>query len=402
MLPPHLAAKLSGRWGFIEKRANKNRFTDDKEPEGPGPAAFNTRDCLPKGTGAVLTGRHKPISTGGAAPGPGAYSPAAVAGPVAPAYSMGARGELQTGEAAEAAGPGPGAYNTAAAAEALKTAAPRFGFGVKTGHELEKHESPGPAAYTPRPPKAGKGAGIGSAPRRLGPVEKDDEAGVDEIKPDITWTTPRAPAFSLGGRVKATQPSNALLGPGPGAYSTVGKLGRKDGEGGGGVPFSTQKRMKEQRAMSNTQFMAATSTLSKVGGARSSALQRPAKGGAAPTDHPGPAAYAPRAKLGATNAPSWGKATAPKEQAKKASTLAEAAGPGPAMYDTATSWARQEGLGTGPVAPMSGRHAFGSFLPPELAAEKPTEEMVAEQPVGDGKRLRLKAMMEAELAKLGV
>ena len=87
---------------------------------------------------------------------------------------MGARGELQTGEAAEAAGPGPGAYNTAAAAEALKTAAPRFGFGVKTGHELEKHESPGPAAYTPRPPKAGKGAGIGSAPRRLGPVQKDD------------------------------------------------------------------------------------------------------------------------------------------------------------------------------------------------------------------------------------
>ena len=107
---------------------------------------------------------------------------------------------------------------------------------------------------------------------------------------------------------------------------------------------------------------------------------------------PGPGAPAPRAKLGATNAPSWGKATAPKEQAKKASTLAEAAGPGPAMYDTATSWARQEGLGTGPVAPMSGRHAFGSFLPPELAAEKPTEEMVAEQPVGDGKRLRLKAL----------
>jgi hypothetical protein len=402
VLPEHLADKLQGKWDFVEKRANKNRFSETRGPEGPGPAAFDTRTSLSKGTAAPMAGRHKPIRTfGETVPGPGAYSPA-VSAPGAAAYSMGGRGELQTGQPADMEGPGPGAYHIASAAESLKDSAPQFGFGLKTA-EKDLKCSPGPAAYTPKPPRSRtpRGAAIGSARRGLDPVQKSDDAGVDQIKPDAKWTTPRAPAFTLGGRVKASVPSNMKLGPGPASVNTAKGLGRK--RGGGGVPFSTAERMKTLTPeTADAKYTGQKTTLSNRGFATTKAKARTDLGDAA-TAAPGPGTYDPRAERKGSNAPFWGTGKAlQKTQALKDLELED--GPGPAMYDTHESWATGtgKGLGSGPRAPLSGRHAYGSYLPPEIAVDAPTEQQVAEAPVGDGKRQALKRMMEAELAKLGV
>ena len=411
VLPEHLANQLQGRWGFIEKRGNKNRFTETDKNEGPGPAAFDTRTSLSKGPSAPMAGRHKPLPAfAESVPGPGAYSPATRnAVGAAPAYSMGKRGQLQTGAMVTAEGPGPGAYHIGTAAESVKDAAPRFGFGLKTTQKDLKC-SPGPAAYTPRPPstRTPRGAAIGSARRGLGPVVKTNEFGrddavVDEIKPDERWTTSRAPAFTLGGRVQANVPTNIKLGPGPGSVNTAGKMGRKRGKGGGGTVFSTAERMRVKAPETvDAKFSGQTSTMSKTGFATTKAKARTNLGDAA-TGTPGPGAYAPRASRTATNAPFWGtaKALAETQALQELADVGEA-GPGPAMYDTHAAWAAGSGLGTGPRAPLSGRHAFGSFLPAEIAADPPTEEQIANAPVGDGKRLALKRMMEAELAKLGL
>jgi hypothetical protein len=401
VLPEHLANKLQGNWNFIEKRANKNRFSETRGPEGPGPAAFDTRTSLSKGPAAPMGGRYKPIkSFGETVPGPGTYSPAtAAAGGAAPAYSMGSRGKLQNGVTEAVEGPGPGAYHIANAAESVKGSAPRFGFGLKTAQQDLKC-SPGPAAYTPKPPRTRtpRGAAIGSARRGLDPVKK---AEIEEakLKPDIKWTTPRAPAFSLGGKVQEVQPTNVKLGPGPGSVNTAKGLGRK--RGGGGVPFSTAERLKTKAPeTADAQFSGQKTTLSKQGFAVTKAKARTDLGDSA-TIAPGPGAYNPRAERTASNAPYWGSRQALAEtQALK--EQATEAGPGPAMYDTHEAWAAGNGLGTGPRAPLSGRHAFGSYLPQEIAVDPPTEEQIADAPVGDGKRQALKRMMEAELAKLGL
>ena len=396
VLPEHLASRLQGKWDFIEQRANKNRFSDSRAPDGPGPAAFDTRTSLSKGPAAPMAGRHKPIkSFVETVPGPGAYSPAVNAADAAPAYSMGGRRQLQTGPVADAAGPGPAAYHIASAAASVKDSAPRFGFGLKTT-EKDLKCSPGPAAYTPQPPRSRtpRGAAIGSARRGLDPVQKSDEAGVDEIKPDPKWTTPRAPAFTLGVRVQGATPTN-MLGPGPAAVNTAGKLGRK--RGGGGVPFSTAERMKIRPPETvNAKFSGQQTTLSTKGGAATKAKAHGDLGDAA-SAAPGPGSYDPRAERKASNAPFWGTREA-LQQTKALKDFASEAGPGPAMYDTHDAWA----AGTGKGAPLSGRHVYGSYLPRELAVDPPTEQQVVDAPVGDGKRQALKRMMEAELAKLNL
>ena len=405
VLPEHLANKLQGKWDFIEKRANRNRFSETRAPDGPGPAAFDTRTSLSKGPAAPMGGRHAPIKTSGeTVPGPGAYSPAVQSSDAVPAYSMGERRELQTGQMPDGDGPGPGAYHIASAAERLKDSAPQFGFGLKTA-EKDLECSPGPAAYTPTPPRSRtpRGAAIGSARRGLEPVQKSDDGGVDIIEPDNKWTTPRAPTFTLGVKVKDFLPTNVKLGPGPASVNTAKKLGRK--RGGGGVPFSTAERMKNRAPeTADAKFSGQRTTLSNKGFATTKAKARPDLRDSA-TSAPGPGAYEPRAVRKASNAPFWGTAKALEEtQALKDSASTNAGGPGPAMYDTHEAWAvgTGKGLGSGPRAPLSGRHLYGSYLPPEIAADAPTEQQVAEAPVGDGKREVLKRMMEAELAKMGV
>jgi hypothetical protein len=154
----------------------------------------------------------------------------------------------------------------------------------------------------------------------------------------------------------------------------------------------------------DAQYTGQKTTLSKRGFATTKAKARTDLADAA-TAAPGPGAYDPRAERKASNAPFWGTAKALQEaQALQEVASEKKAVPGPAMYDTHESWAVStgKGLGSGPRAPLSGRHAYGSYLPPEIAVDAPTEQQVAEAPVGDGKRQVLKRMMEAELAKLGL